>query len=120
MWSWFDPRSAGGWQFQHGESYPPIRCVAPRLTSSVARWLSKWHVDPLSRLSGMSRSPTSLPSVPMASLSTKVSPEASLAFARAAREAKTSESDYLRKLVLSDPATAKHLGDPASRRRFQR
>jgi hypothetical protein len=54
------------------------------------------------------------------SLSTKVSPEASLAFARAAREAKTTESDYLRRLVLSDATVARHLGDPEQRRRFNR
>jgi hypothetical protein len=66
----------------------------------------------------MSRS-TSTVKIPLVSLATKVSPEASLAFARAAREAKTSESDYLRRIVLSDATVARHLGDPEQRRRFQ-
>ena len=43
----------------------------------------------------------------MVNLSTKVSPEASLAFARAARDAKLSEGDFLRRIVLSDAAVAR-------------
>jgi hypothetical protein len=56
----------------------------------------------------------------MTSISTKVSPETSLAFARAARDAGMPEAVYLRHLVTTDPATAKHLGSPEQRRRFGR
>jgi hypothetical protein len=60
-----------------------------------------------------------MPAPPMVNLATKVAPSTSLAFAQAAREAKMSESTYLRHLVTSDPATAKRISSPESRRRFK-
>lgn len=59
-----------------------------------------------------------MPAVPMVNLSTKVSPSTSMAFAQAAQAAKMNQATYLRHLVTTDPATAKRLHSPESRRRF--
>lgn len=68
----------------------------------------------------MPRSTIAMPRVPMIALTTRVSPEVALAVGKAAREAKLSESDLLRRIVLEDATVSRHLGDPAQRRRFQR